>query len=196
MRQYSALFATAKWFSVVGVRDLAGIDRTFADGAGMLPGNLPFQAIQCYDWLARISIPPSILSHTSPLGRPILSTRFMDTVCDRLEMPMTDGLIPLDYGCDTWRYHTEGERAYLDNLIAWTLGDPPREANRMWYNQRTVTGDAMSCTQPIIPKDFRHMKRGNVPLFSSHSTVRTSHEIGHGVLHSISNARGSRDCEA
>ena len=57
MRQRPALFATAKWFSVTGVRDYIDIEHSFADGAGMLPGNLPLQAIRSYDWLARIAIP-------------------------------------------------------------------------------------------------------------------------------------------
>ena len=41
MRDNAALFASAQWFSSVGVRDLDGIKNNFADDAGMLRGNLP-----------------------------------------------------------------------------------------------------------------------------------------------------------
>ena len=174
MRQHPALFATAKWFSVTVVRDYIDIDHSFADGAGMLPGNLPLQAIRSYDWLARIAIPPSILSHTSPSCSQILSTRFVNAVCDRLEIPMTGGLIPLAFGCDTWQYRTNGERPYLDNVVE-ILGDPPREAHRRWYGRRTVSNDAMLWTQAIIPKGFRHMKRGKLPFFQN--TVRYERRI-------------------
>ena len=89
----------------------------------------------------------------------------MTAVCDRLELPLTQDLIPEEFGCDTWQFRTDGERSYLDNMLAWTADDPPREANRFWYNQRTVSADAMLWTSAIIPADFRHMKRGSIPFF-------------------------------
>ena len=100
MREHPRLFATAPWFCDLGVRDTVNIDNTFADGASMLPGYLPLMAIQSYDWRARIAIPPYILRssspqgrHAAPQGRHVLSARSMSTVCDRLELPLTDGPI-------------------------------------------------------------------------------------------------------
>ena len=98
----------------------------------------------------------------------------MNAVCDRLEIPMIGGLIPLAFSCDTWQYRTDGERPYLDNVVD-ILDDPPREAHRRWYGQRTVTNNAMLWTQAILPKVFRHMKRGNIPFF--HHTVRFERRI-------------------
>ena len=94
MRLNPVLFASAKWFSVIGACAFDDIAHTYADGAGMLPGQIPLQAIRSYDWLARIAIPPSILCHTRPCGRPVLSTRFMTAVCDRLELLLTQDLVP------------------------------------------------------------------------------------------------------
>ena len=44
-----------------------------------------------------MEIPPSILRGSSSHGRHVLSARFMSTVCDRLQLPLTDGLIPATY---------------------------------------------------------------------------------------------------
>ena len=108
MREHPLLFATAPWFCDLGVRDTVNIENKFASGAGMLPGHLPPMAIHSYDWQALIAIPPSILHDSSPEGLHVLSARFMSTVCDRLALPLTDGLIPATYFCDTWQYRTEG----------------------------------------------------------------------------------------
>ena len=50
-------------------------------------------------------------------------------------------------------------------MINWTAGDPVRGENCFWYNQRTSTKQAMFWTQPIIPENFRHLKRGNLSFF-------------------------------
>ena len=165
MRLNPVLFASGKWFSVIGACAFDDIAHSYADGAGMLPGQIPLQAIRSYDWLACIAIPLSILCHTRPCGRAVLSTRFMTAVCDRLELPLTQDLVPEEFGCDTWQFRTDGERSYLDNMLAWTSDDPLREANRLWFNQRTVSGDAMLWTNAIIPANFRHIKRGSIPFF-------------------------------
>ena len=103
MREHPLLFATAPSFYDLGVRETVNIENKFTDGAGMLPGHFPLMAIHSYDWRARFAIPPSILRGSSPQGRHVLSARFMSTVCDRLELPLTDGLIPATYFCDTWQ---------------------------------------------------------------------------------------------
>ena len=173
MREHPVLFATTPWFCNLGVRDTVNVENKFADGAGMLPAHLPIMAIHSYDWEARIAIPPSILRGSSPQRRHVLSVGFMSTVCDRLELQLTDGLIP-DF-CDTWQYRTEGEQSLLDSMINWTAGNAVREANCLWYKQRTATNQAMFWTQPIIPENFRHLKRGNLPFFQC--TVRAERRL-------------------
>ena len=46
MRLNPVLFASARWFSVIGVCSYNDIAHSFADGAGMLPGQIPLQAIR------------------------------------------------------------------------------------------------------------------------------------------------------
>ena len=182
---------TAPWFCNLGVRDPVSIENKFADGAGMLPGHLPLMAIHSYDWRSRIAIPPSILRGSSSQGRHALSARFMSTVCDRLELPLTDGLIPASYFCDTWQYRTGGERSYLDSMIIWTAGDPIREANRLWHNQRTATNQAMFWTQPIIPGNFRHLKRDKLPFFqcTGRAERRLRSDTGYFIAYHMLEAR-------
>ena len=60
-------------------------------------------------------------------------------------------------------------------MINWTAGDPVRESNRLWYNQRTATNQGMFWTQPIIPKNFRYLRRGNLPCFQY--TVRAERRL-------------------
>ena len=84
MRDYPLLFAAAPWFCDLAVRDVVNIERDFTDGAGMLPGPLPLQAMYFYYWRALIAVPPSILRETPFQGRTKLPPRFMDTVLDRL----------------------------------------------------------------------------------------------------------------
>ena len=175
MRQHPLLFAAAPWFCDLGLRDAVGIANNFADGAGMLPGHLPLVAIRTYDWRARIAVPPSILRGSSPLGRASLSLCFMESVLDRLDIPLTDTLIPSSFGCDTWVFRTEGEREYLNSLLSWTRGDPVLEADRLWRNQLTATNDAMSWTSAILPPNFRRMKRSSIPFFKY--TVRFERRI-------------------
>ena len=64
MCDYPLLYAATPCFSVLGVRDVAGIEGDFADGERMLPGHLPLRAISSYDWRARIAVPP--LSYADP----------------------------------------------------------------------------------------------------------------------------------
>ena len=136
------------------MRDLDDIRNNFADAAGMLPGNIPMQALYMFDWRTRIAIPTSILRHSSRRGRPSLSLRFMDAVFARLEIPVTDSLIPPYYHCDTWQCRTEGEGLYMENLIDCSFGDPVREADLLCRNPRTGTTDAIFWTQAILPSNF------------------------------------------
>ncbi|CDF32986.1 unnamed protein product [Chondrus crispus] len=175
MRAHPLLLAAAPWFCDLGVLDSVNIENKFANGAGILPGHLPLVGIHSYDWRAGIAVPPSILRGSSPHGFHTLSARFISAVCDRLELPLTDGLIPASYFCDTWQYRTEGERSYLDSMINWTARDPVRDANRLWYNQRTATNEAMFWTRAIIPENFRHLKRENLPFFQH--TVRAERRL-------------------
>lgn len=69
MEDHPLLFAAAKLFSPIGVREFDDIRHEFADAVGLLPGNLPVQAISPFDLCSRIFIPPSILRHTGPRGR-------------------------------------------------------------------------------------------------------------------------------
>ena len=131
MRNHASLFASAQWFSSVSIRDLDDIRNTFSDAAGMLPGNLPMQALYTFDWRTRIAVPTSILRHSSPRGRSSLSLRFMEAVFARLEISTADSLILSCYHCDTWQSRTEDEQLYLENLIDCTFGDPVREADRL-----------------------------------------------------------------
>ena len=97
MCEHPLSFATAPWFCDLGVRDTVSIENKIPDAAGMLLGHLPLKAMHSYDWRARIAIPPSNLRCSSPQGRHALSARFMSTICDRLELPLTDGLIPASF---------------------------------------------------------------------------------------------------
>ena len=49
MRDHASLFASAQWFSSVGIRDLDDIQNNFADAAGILPGSIPMQALYTFD---------------------------------------------------------------------------------------------------------------------------------------------------
>ena len=160
-------FLQLKWFSSVGIRDLGDIRNNFSDAAGMLPGNLPMQALYTFDWRTRIAVPTSILRHPSPRGRSSLSLRFMEAVFARLEIPINDSLIPSCYHCDTWQCRTEDEQLYLENIIDCTFGDPVREADHICRNQRSVTNDAVFWTCSFLPSNFRRMKRGGIFLFQN-----------------------------
>ena len=94
----------------------------------------------------------------------------MEAVFNRLSLFLSDALIPTSFGCNTWKFRTEGERDYLDNLLTWSRGDPVVEADRLWHGQLMVTNDALSWTCPILPLNFRRLKRGNIPFFQH--TVR------------------------
>lgn len=119
------------------------------------------RALYTFDWRTRIAVSTSILRHSSPRGRASLFLRFMNAVFARLEIPITDSLIPASYHCDTWQCRTEGERLYPQNLIECTLGDPGREPDHLWRNQRSVTNDAIFWTLPFLPPNFCNMKRGS-----------------------------------
>ena len=179
MRDYPLLYATAPWFSALKVRDVDNIECNFADGAGMLPGPLPLRAISSYDWRARIATPPSILRLSSSRGRQGLSLRFMEAVLNRLNLFLSDALIPASFGCDTWKFRTDGERDYLDNLLTWSRGDPVVEADCLWHGRLMVTNDALSWTRPILLLNFRRTKCGNIPFFQH--TVRFESKMRSGT---------------
>ena len=151
MRDHPLLYATTPWFSALGVRDFAGIECDFADGAGMLPGHFPLRFISSYHWRARICVPPSILCRSSSRGLQSLSLRYMEAVLAQLDLSLSDALNPASFGCDTCKFRTEGEHDYLDNLHSWTRGDPVLQADRLWHGQLIVTIDAMyscACSPP------------------------------------------------
>ena len=170
MHEHPSLFASARWFSTVGIRDVSTIEHQFSDDAGMLPGNLPVLAICSFDWRTCIAILSSILRHTPPRGRPTLSLRFMDAVFARLSILISDSLIPSAYYCYTWRCRTEGERLCLDHLIDVTFGDSAADADRLWRNRHTVPSHAIFWTEPIIPSIFLHLNGGTMFFFQN--TVR------------------------
>ncbi|CDF36187.1 unnamed protein product [Chondrus crispus] len=71
------------------------------------------------------------------------------------------------------------------------MGDPVREADRRWHDQHIVSNDAIFWTQPLIPENFRHLKRGNLS-FLNH-TVRLERrlrsETGYFVAYQMVEAR-------
>ena len=99
----------------------------------------------------------------------------MEAMFARLEIPITDSLIPSCYHCKTWQCRTENEQLYLENLIDCTFGDPVREADRLWRNQRTVSNDAIFWTCTILLSNFRRMKRRGIFFFQN--TVRLEHRL-------------------
>lgn len=86
----------------------------------MLRDHVALATIRSYDWQTLIVFPPYILHGNFFQSRNYLSLRFMEAVLDRLEIPLTDSLIPLSFVCDMCGFRIEGEREYVDCLLSWT----------------------------------------------------------------------------
>lgn len=138
---------------------LRGHPSYFVNAIGMLPGNLPMQAISSFEWRSRIYIPLSILCHTGPRSRSEFSVRFTNTVLDRLKSPRSKAFIPQSYICDTWTYRTQGERCYLNSLAALSHRYIVEESTSLWRGQLTVDHESMSWNQVILRENFRDIKR-------------------------------------
>lgn len=96
--------------------------------------------------------------------------RLMNAVDERLSMPVNNKLIPLEYGCDTWRYQTEYESFYIAELIRWGEEDPVGKANSWWGGHEGVSQDALFYTRPLVSPGFNRFRRKDDTLFTH--TVR------------------------
>lgn len=90
----------------------------------------------------------------------------MNAVCRRLEVPVTDKLVPVDYHADTWQCRTDGEALYLAEFTPWGEGGPVEKADHLWRDYAGVFQEAIFCQKPLIHYGLRYLKRRELPFFA------------------------------
>lgn len=180
------LFSRAPWFDSIACRDERLI-RTYVDGAGLLPGDVPFYATQSAEWRLRVAIDRhSLIAHRRQAtgcypechaDRGVARKQFFNRVFGKLQWFAGSIPTPPRYRFDTWFYRTRGEAEYGDQLAS--LGS----IVDTWSSHLPVVRQAaVLYKKSFLNPGFRWVKKQNIPFWTSTVRIERRFRSRLGVL--------------
>ena len=127
----------------------------YADRARMLPGGIPLRAICTKDWELHCVIDRDVIFVNVRDNETLSAARleFIHLVFKRLERPFGGDNVSRDFRFDTWRFRTQNESLYRNELANYD----PTDA----YGRLFVDSDLIFWLTPLLKAEFRNISRRN-----------------------------------
>ena len=151
LRSRIDLLLTAPWLDPLQVRYDDRIEQIYAL-AGFLPDETPVRALRSADWCMRCCAPSRALHMFSGETEIDARRNYITKVMQRSGRSYCRGLIDDELGFDTWQYRTP---------IESNEGEFMRDVYDVDTSEWTATFhlEAMPMQQPILPVEFRYVRR-------------------------------------
>ena len=153
---------------------------TYIDGAGLLPGEVPFRAVLTAEWRLRIAADRhGLIAHRRQatgrypefsVDRGIAREQFLSRMFGKPQWFARSIPTSPNYRFDTWFYRTRGEADYGDRLASMGSMVDARPSH-----MPVVQQEAVLYTKPFLNPDFRWSKKQNIPFCVS--TVRIEYRF-------------------
>lgn len=124
------------------------------------------RALLKLDWRLQFVVSPSDLLMPPNESRFPAIGRFMNVICDRLEIPASTSMNTSECSADTWQVCTEVEALYLDEMMHWGDGDPIGKADALWSAYEGFSQNGIVWQKPLVPVGYKKLKRKNKQFFA------------------------------